>query len=93
MSQFNGKITKIYGNYETEDDHSGKKIKLKHHIICDRLNEQFPDIGKNKHEIQKFPLVFQELITLSNLDEEFSDSEDGITNLLDPSNTNWKSAQ
>lgn len=39
---------------------------------------KLPDIDINQHEWQKLLLIFQEL-TVFNSDEEFSDSEDGIT--------------
>ena len=71
-----------YENCEGEDAPFGKKIKLEHYTICERLNEKFPDIDIKEHEIQKFLLIFQELITLPVVYEEFSDSEDGITNLF-----------
>ena len=91
MDQFNRQTdAKIYENYEAADGpFRKKKTKLEHHTILKKLNKQFPDIDINEHEIQKFLLVFQELIIFSNLDKKFSDSEDGITNFaLDSSETN-----
>ena len=56
--------------------------KLEHDTICERINKKFPDIHANEHEIQKFLLIFQELILLSYADKEFSDSEESISSLL-----------
>ena len=62
--------------------HLGKKIKLEQDIISEKLAKKFPYIDINEHEIQKFLLIFQDLIKLWNSDEGFSDSEDGITETL-----------
>ena len=44
-----------------------------------KLAKKCPDIDINEHEIQKFRLIFEELIVLCNSDKEFSD---GITEIL-----------
>ena len=62
-------------NYEIEDGLFRKKIKLKHDIISKKLAIKFPDIDITVRKIQKFLLIFQELIVLCNSDGEFSDSE------------------
>ena len=71
-----------YENYKIEGGPFRKKNKLEHDTICERINEKFPDIAINQHKIQKFLLIFQELVLLSCSDEKFSDPESGIMSLL-----------
>ena len=59
-------------NYEIEDGPFRKKIKLEY----DNINEKHISIQMN--------MKYQELIVLCSSDEEFSDSEDGITEILLP---------
>ena len=66
-----------------------KKIKLQHQKIQENIRNKRPDIDIKEHEIQKFILIFQELIKQiklnqdlqSNIKEE-EDSTDRIKDIL-----------
>ena len=75
-------MQKITKTTKLRMDHLEQKIRLERDTICEGLNKKFPDIDINERKIQKFLLIFQELVLLSYADEEFSDSENGITSLL-----------
>ena len=71
-----------YEVYEIEDGSLIKEIILDHDTIYPKISRKHLEIDINKQELQRFLLIFQEIVKLTYLDEEFFDSEDGITTLV-----------
>ena len=71
-----------YEVYEIEDGWFIKEIILDHDTIYQKISRKHLEIDINKQELQRFLLIFQEIVKLTYLDEEFFDSEDGITTLV-----------
>ena len=78
MSQLRDNIT-VDGNNAIEEGTLRKKIKLEHHTICEKLQQNL-DININEYKIQKFLLIFQELIILSNT-EKATENQDSVGNV------------
>ena len=55
---------------------------MDHNTICKKINREYLYTDINENKVQKFLLILQELVVLKFSDEEFSDSEDGITSLF-----------
>ena len=68
-----------YEVYEIEDGWFIKEIILDHDTIYQKISRKHLEIDINKQELQRFLLIFQEIVKL---DEEFFDFEDGITTLV-----------
>ena len=72
-----------------------KKIKLEHKSISERLQKKYPDINIKKHKIQKFLLIFQELIMLSNAEKNTKRGFSGQCDIhnFNPTATDSKTAR
>ena len=68
-----------YEVYEIEDGWFIKEIILDHDTIYQKISRKHLEIDINKQELQRFLLIFQEIVKL---DEEFFNFEDGITTLV-----------